>query len=69
MKLKLSVELKDKDSCAGCPVFRWDDNDLIYRCFGQKEHNIYWEPDTGKYVNRDKCPLQLDSCCGGGCHK
>lgn len=69
MKMKFAIELSNPNSCSECPLLKWDDNDLEYRCCGQSKFNIYFDPDTCEYVNRDKCPLVPDNCCGGSCCK
>jgi len=68
MKMKLEIELNDLNSCGECPLLIWDDENSEYHCNGSSL-KIYFNPNTGEYVNRDKCPLVPDTCCGGGCCK
>ena len=67
MKMKLVIELENPKSCGECPLFIWDDHVDEYRC--AQHSDIYYSYKTGEYVNRDKCPLVPDTCCGGGCCK
>jgi hypothetical protein len=66
MKMKLVIELKNPNSCGDCPLFIWDDHVQEYRCALEY---VYYNHKTGEYVNRDKCPLVPDTCCGGSCCK